>query len=184
MDAKKVFLLGLLSLSLFAFRDADPRRVSHKNIFRHKLESDVYIVVIKSSYELQVYDKEGWYATYPVVFGSKSLEDKMMEGDRKTPEGTYHIISKRRHEKWDKMMDIDYPTKADYEKFNDRKAKGLIPKNAKIGNGIAIHGTWQHDEHVVDMYQNWTNGCISLKNEDVDELYDLVPVGTKVIIKK
>jgi len=184
MDAKKVFLLGLLSLSLFAFRDADPRRVSHKNIFRHKLEGDVYIIVVKSSYELQVYDKEGWYATYPVVFGSKSLEDKMMEGDRRTPEGTYHIISKRRHEKWDKMMDIDYPTKADYEKFNDRKAKGLIPRSAKIGNGIAIHGTWQHDEHVVDLYQNWTNGCISLKNEDVDELYDLVPVGTKVIIRK
>ena len=34
-------------------------------------------------------------ATYPVVFGSKSLDDKMMEGDRSTPEGTYHIASKR-----------------------------------------------------------------------------------------
>jgi murein L,D-transpeptidase YafK len=183
MGAKKILLFSLLILSLSAFRHTNSRIV-HKNLFRHKLESDIYIIIVKSDYELQVYDKEGWYATYPVVFGSKSLEDKMMEGDRKTPEGIFHISSKRRHEKWDKMMDIDFPTKADYEKFNQRKANGLIPRNAKIGGGIAIHGTWAHDEHVVDLYQNWTNGCISLKNEDVDELYDLIPVGTKVIIKK
>ena len=81
-------------------------------------------------------------------------------------------------------MLIDFPTPSDYEKFNERKIKGLIPKNARIGGGIAIHGTWPHDEHVVDLYQNWTNGCIALKNEDVDELYDMVPVGTKVTIEK
>jgi len=185
MGAKKIILFLLLSTTVFAFKDASMRRIK-KNPFHRTLstDADVYIIIVKSDYELKLYDKEGWYATYPVVFGSKSLGDKMIAGDRKTPEGTYHIVSKRRHEKWDKMMDIDYPTKADYEKFNDRKAKGLIPKNAKIGNGIAIHGTWQHDEHVVDMFQNWTNGCISLKNEDVDELYELVPIGTKVIIQK
>ena len=32
-----------------------------------------------------------------------------------------------------------------------RKAKGLIPKNAKIGGGIAIHGTWPHDDLAVDL---------------------------------
>lgn len=183
MGVKKIFLFSLLALSLFSFKDNNLRH-AHKNFSRHKLESDVYIIVIKSAYELQVYDKEGWYATYPVVFGSKSLDDKMVEGDRKTPEGTFHILSKRPHEKWDKMMDLDFPTKVDIEKFNARKAKGLIPKTAKIGSGIAIHGTWQHDEHVIDLFQNWTNGCISLKNEDVDELYALIPVGTKVIIKR
>jgi lipoprotein-anchoring transpeptidase ErfK/SrfK len=36
----------------------------------------------------------------------------------------------------------------------------------------------------VDLFQNWTNGCIALKNEDVDELYDLLPVGTPVTIIK
>ena len=183
MGAKKIFLFSLLALSLFSFRDNNTRH-ARKNFFKHKLEGDVYIIVVKSDYELQVYDKEGWYATYPVVFGSKSLDDKMVEGDRKTPEGTFHILSKRKHEKWDKMMDLDFPTKADIEKFNARKAKGLIPKNARIGSGIAIHGTWQHDEHVVDLFQNWTNGCISLKNEDVDELYSMIPVGTKVTIKR
>src|ERR1700761_5907119 len=146
MGVKTLLAFGLMVLSLTAFRDSNSRS-SHKNFFRKNPEGDIYIVVIKSTYELQVFDKEGWYATYPVVFGSKSLDDKMMEGDRKTPEGTFHILSKRRHEKWNKMMDIDFPTKADIDKFNLRKAKGLIPKNARIGGGIAIHGTWPHDDH-------------------------------------
>ncbi len=39
----------------------------------------VSIVVDKSDYELKVYDDEGWYATYPIVFGSRDLSDKMKE---------------------------------------------------------------------------------------------------------
>ena len=176
-------LLGsLLVITLFSFRDAH-HRGSSRRWFHPHLDGEVYLVVVKSSYELQVYDKDGWYATYPAVFGSKTLDDKMMQGDRKTPEGIYHILSKRPHEKWSKIMDLDYPTAADVAKFNERKAKGLVPRNAKIGDGIAIHGTWPHDEHAVDAYQMWTNGCVSLKNEDMDEVYNVAPVGTKVIIQ-
>jgi murein L,D-transpeptidase YafK len=180
---KKILFISSLLFIVFGFREKNSRSV-HKSLFNRKLDGDIYIVVVKSTYELKVYDKDGWYATYPAVFGNKSLDDKMMEGDRKTPEGEYHIASKRLHEKWDKMMVIDFPTKADFQKFNDRKAKGLIPKYAKIGGGIAIHGTWAHDDLAVDLYQNWTNGCVALKNEDVDELYDMAPVGTKVTIVK
>ncbi len=185
MGAKKIVLFGLLALSLFAFTGINVRHAK-KNPFHRILQKngELYIIIVKSDYELKLYDNEGWYATYPVVFGSKSLEDKMIEGDRKTPEGEYHIVIKKTDPKWDKMMLLDYPTKSDYAKFNERRANGLIPKNAKIGNGIGIHGTWNHDEMAVDLYQNWTNGCISLKREDIEELYDLVPTGTKVIIQK
>lgn len=177
-----MLLCSLLLISLFSFRDAH-HRYSSKRLFHRAPDGDVYIVVIKSSYELQLYDKDGWYATYPAVFGSKTLDDKMVQGDRKTPEGTYHIVAKRPHEKWDKIMDLDYPTPADISKFNERKAKGLIPKTARLGDGIAIHGTWPHDENAVDAYQNWTNGCVSLKREDMDEVYKMAPVGTRVIIQ-
>ncbi|MEJ0106712.1 MAG: L,D-transpeptidase family protein [Bacteroidota bacterium] len=54
-------------------------------------EGTIYIIIDKSDYELQVYDDKGWYATYPVVFGSTSLDDKQMEGDRKTPEGNFKV---------------------------------------------------------------------------------------------
>src|SRR5688500_16890054 len=49
----------------------------------------VYVVVDKSNYEMYVYDAKGWFATYPVVFGNSTLDDKKMEGDRNTPEGSF-----------------------------------------------------------------------------------------------
>ena len=76
-----------------------------------------YIIIDKSKYELSVFDAQGWLATYPVVFGNRDLGDKMMAGDRKTPEGVYTIVSKRIHRKWDRFMMLDYPTKEDYAKF-------------------------------------------------------------------
>ncbi len=144
----------------------------------------IRIVIDKSDYELHVYDSKGWYATYPVVFGNDPMKDKKMEGDRCTPEGNFKIINKRPHDKWSRFLALDYPTPADLEKFNQRKQRGEIPKNAKPGGAIGIHGTWPNDDMVVDRYKNWTLGCISLKNGDVQELYKYITVGTPVHIKK
>jgi murein L,D-transpeptidase YafK len=143
-----------------------------------------YIIIDKTKYELSVFDAQGWLATYPVVFGSRDLGDKMMAGDRKTPEGVYTLVSKRLHPKWDRFMMLDYPTKDDYTKFVYRKQQGLIPVNAKLGGGIGIHGVWPHEDYTIDQYQNWTEGCISMKNKDVEELYNIIPVGTKIYIRR
>lgn len=143
-----------------------------------------YVVIDKSDYELHVYDDEGWLITYPVVFGNKDQGDKMMEGDRKTPEGTFRIVSRRIHEKWCRFLALDYPTQESYERFKQRKAKGMIPKNARIGGSIGIHGTWPREDFAVDRFQNWTQGCISMKNEHVIQFYNMIPNGTKVTIRK
>jgi murein L,D-transpeptidase YafK len=144
---------------------------------------DVSVVIDKSDYELSIYDDKGWYATYPVVFGNNSLSDKKMQGDKNTPEGVFHINTKRVHEKWCRYLSIDYPTKESYEKFNQRKQKGEIPANASIGGGIGIHGTWPHEDFVIDRYKNWTLGCISMKNDDVTDIYQFTSPGTKVTIR-
>lgn len=143
-----------------------------------------YIVIDKSDYELTVYNADGWLVVYPVVFGKDDLGDKMMQGDFETPEGTFSIISKRIHPGWKRFMGIDYPTKESIQKFNERKAAGIIPKNAKIGGDIGIHGTWMNEDFKIDNYDNWTEGCISMRNADVIELYNMIPEGTKVIIRK
>lgn len=185
----------LASMVLVSFTDKRPR--GKKPVAKKKIASAVktitpkalpyspYTVIIdKSDYELRVYDKDGWYATYPVVFGNKSLSDKKMEGDRNTPEGTFHIVAKKNHSEWGKFMLIDYPNNESIEKFNERKANGEIPTSASIGGGIGIHGTRKDEEFAVDRYQNWTWGCISVKYSDIFELYDMLPVGTKVVIQK
>lgn len=143
----------------------------------------IFIIIDKSDYELNVYDDEGWYATYPVVFGNNSLGDKKMQGDKNTPEGTFYITAKRVHEKWCRFLSIDYPNKDSYEKFNQRKQRGEIPANASIGGGIGIHGTWPHEDFMIDRYKNWTLGCISMKNDDVKELYGFINPGAKVTIR-
>ncbi len=146
---------------------------------------NTYMVVItKSKYEMQLFDSTGeWLVTYPVVFGNKDMGDKLMQGDRRTPEGIFHIQAKRKHPKWDSFMGIDYPTKESYDKFNQRKAQGLIPADAKIGGEIGIHGTWPHEDFAIDQYQNWTEGCISTKNQYVQELFSMLPVGTTIDIR-
>ena len=146
-------------------------------------ESPYYIIVDKSDYELKVYDDEGWYATYPIVFGSKDLGDKMAEGDKKTPNGTFRIILKKIHPKWGPELLLDYPNQSSVERFNQRKAKGILPKTAKIGNGIAIHATRPQEEWTVDNFYNWTDGCVSVKYTEMKDLFSYIPIGTSVTIQ-
>lgn len=145
-------------------------------------EGSYYIIISKKTYELKVYDDEGWYATYPCVFGSNDLRDKYMEGDKRTPEGVFKVALKKNTGKWAWELLLDYPNEDSYAKFRNRKARGIIPGNAHIGGGIAIHGTRPQEEWTVDHYQNWTDGCISLKYNEAKDLYSYIPVGTKVTI--
>lgn len=163
-------------LAIIFFCNASFKLLPGKDAYR--------IVISKSEYTLSVYDNENnWVATYPVVFGNDDQGDKLYEGDRRTPEGVFHIVAKKPHAKWSKYLALDYPTKESYEKFNERKMRGEIPYNAKIGGGIGIHGTWPRDDYAVDNQQNWTLGCVSTKNDYIKEIYDLLPIGTTVEIR-
>ncbi len=142
-----------------------------------------YIIVDKSEYELKVFDDEGWYATYPIVFGSKDLSDKMREGDKRTPTGKFKVILKKYHPKWGPELLLDYPTQESYRRFNERKQKGQIPATARIGNGIAIHATRPGEEWTVDNFYNWTDGCVSVKYTEMKDLFEYIPVGTLVTIQ-
>jgi murein L,D-transpeptidase YafK len=180
-----------LAFALFAFtpkssnyRSFKKRTESKvKESFRLTSPSSYYIIVSKKNYELNVYDEEGWYATYPIVFGSKDLGDKMREGDRKTPTGSFKVLMKKTNKRWGIELLLDYPNAESWRKFNERKAKGLIPKNAKIGDGIAIHSTRKEEEWTVDNFYNWTDGCISVKYSEMGDLYSYIPAGTPVTIQ-
>ena len=154
------------------------------NVVKDSATNPYYIIVDKSEYELYVYDDEGWYATYPIVFGSKDLSDKMREGDKKTPDGNFKIILKKIHRQWGPELLLDYPNDISVQRFKDRKAKGLLPKTAKIGNGIAIHATRPSEEWTVDNFYNWTDGCVSVKYTEMKDLYSYIPVGTTVTIRQ
>ncbi len=185
-----LFLVAYSTVCMFSsfgprgnFRHVSKREKSRK-AFRMTQDVNPYSIIIKKSlYELQVYDDEGWYATYPIVFGSKDLTDKMREGDRRTPTGNFKIILKKPQSKWGLELLLNYPTAESVKRFKERKAKGLIPKNARIGDGIAIHATRKEEEWTIDNFYNWTDGCISVKYSEMQDLYDFIPVNTPVSIQ-
>lgn len=161
---------------------ASTNKVAAKSSRKVAADNPYYIVISKKDYELKVYDDQGWYATYPCVFGSDDLRDKFMEGDKRTPDGKFKVLLKKINAKWGFELLLDYPNEQSIAKFKERKDKGLIPRNAKIGGGIAIHATRPSEEWTVDYYQNWTDGCISLKYTEAKDLYSYIPVGTPVTI--
>ena len=193
MTLTRLFHISMLTsvVALLSFVPVDKKRPTAKKttkqakrVNKDSILNPYYIIVDKSEYELYVYDNEGWYATYPIVFGSKDLGDKMREGDKKTPDGNFKVVLKKIHNQWGPELLLDYPNNISVQKFNDRKAKGLLPKTARIGNGIAIHATRPQEEWTIDNFYNWTDGCVSVKYTEMKDLYSYIPVGTPVTIRQ
>lgn len=115
--------------------------------------------------------------TFSAEFGSNWIGDKKVKGDMATPEGKYIVTKKLSGgaTKYHKALMINYPNKQDIEEFNDRIKRGVIPADARIGDMIEIHGDGGKGG-------NWTQGCVALKNKDIDILYKYVSTGTPVTI--
>lgn len=146
----------------------------------------IFLLVDKSDYRMYLYEDVTLRKIYKVVFGNKDQTDKFFEGDRRTPEGTFHILSKRFDNRWSRFMLLDYPNESSWDKFHQRQSQGKISSGADIGGGIGIHGV-EYNSGIRDNYVegriNWTLGCVSMKNGDVNELYELLKVGTPVVIR-
>ncbi|WP_147319889.1 MULTISPECIES: L,D-transpeptidase [Chitinophaga] len=147
----------------------------------------IFLLIDKSDYRLYLYEDVTLRKIYKVVFGNNDQSDKCKEGDRLTPEGTFHIMSKRFDKLWNRFMLLDYPNEASMERFHRLQNEGYLPAVATPGGGIGIHGVeWNSGirDNYVEQRINWTLGCISMKNSDVSELYEVIKVGTPVVIRK
>lgn len=147
-------------------------------------QHNISIYIDKSDFIFAVKNKDEVIKEYPIVLGTNPVDDKRMQGDRCTPEGTFHIISKYPHASWKKFIWIDYPNEDSRRKFKEAKANGEIPKDAKIGGEVGIHGTPDDCDYLIDEKVNWTFGCVSLKRKDVDEVYPYIKKETDIVIVK
>jgi L,D-transpeptidase catalytic domain len=139
------------------------------------------ILIEKSNHRLTLYYNQKPVKSYAVVFGDPQ-EDKRREGDLKTPEGILRIQDKYPHPKWSKFLWLDYPNAQSQCKHDRAKQRGEIPLSSGIGGEVGIHGVPMGADAWVDNRKNWTWGCPSLKTKNVDELYEVVQVGTIVEI--
>jgi len=115
--------------------------------------------------------------TYKVALGGQPVGAKQRIGDHKTPEGLYIVDQKKAASRFHRALHISYPNARDKE--NARKL-GVSP-----GGDVEIHGLgakygWVGAAH---RQMDWTDGCIAVTNEEIDEIWPLVAVGTPVEIK-
>lgn len=135
------------------------------------------ILVIKSKRILHIYCKGLIVKSYKISLGRNPIGKKEFEGDNKTPEGQYFISSKNPVSGYYKNLGISYPNKFDIENANHQ--------NRKPGGEIKIHGL-KNGMGFLNKFQrwfDWTRGCIALTNNEVDELYNSVEIGTKIKIE-
>jgi L,D-transpeptidase catalytic domain len=144
--------------------------------------SQISLLVEKSKYRLTVFYRQKAVKSYPVVFGGNPTGDKLQEGDKKTPEGIFRIREQYPHAEWSKFLWLDYPTQYSWQKHHRAKVTGQINPFSSIGGEVGIHGVPQGYDTSIDARSNWTLGCVSLKNKDIDELYEFTQIGTIVEI--
>lgn len=145
-----------------------------------------WILVHKTERTLSLFEGSRLLKRYPIVLGKDPYWAKLYQGDHRTPEGEYHISDKYFHPFWSRFMMLDYPTPTNRDIYAWSRARALVPRRGRgepgPGGAIGIHGS--EDESLNRRGINWTEGCLSLLNADVEELYQLVPIGTRVVIER
>lgn len=114
---------------------------------------------------------------YHVSLGTGSGGPKHAQGGHETPEGNYVIDSRNAHSSYHLALHISYPNAQDRAHAREF---GVSP-----GGDVMIHGlppkmSWIGAAHRL---KNWTNGCIAVTDEEMDEIWKLVPTGTPIEIK-
>ena len=113
----------------------------------------------------------------PLHLASLPAEAARSAAEAGPPEGRYRIVKKKDlgQSVYHRALLLDYPNAEDRRRFAAAKKRGEIPRASAIGGLIEIHGDGERG-------QNWTDGCVALRNRDMDELYARVPLGTRVTI--
>jgi murein L,D-transpeptidase YafK len=176
-----VLLLILAGIGLFM--------TSEKNTKLPPKIENPRLVVKKGARELEVFDGEHLLKTYKIVLGFAPEGDKEEEGDGKTPLGEFYVFTKNEKSKFYLSLGVSYPSiddaarglrsnlisKEDYDAIVQAITENKMPpQNTRLGGAIYIHGGGTE--------KDWTWGCMALENEEMKEIFDAVPVGTKVSI--
>jgi len=128
------------------------------------------IVVNKSRREMLLLRGNVILRQYRVALGRDPIGHKQQEGDGRTPEGRYVIDRRNPKSRYYLALHISYPNADDVERA---QAAGVPP-----GSDIMIHGLKDGERREDD----WTQGCIAVTDEEMDEIWGLVPDGTPIVI--
>lgn len=128
------------------------------------------IQVHKADRKMYLLHNEKVLKTYDVALGFAPVGHKQVEGDGKTPEGTYTISHKNPKSSFHLSLGVNYPN------AQDRAYAASIGEPP--GGDIFIHGG-----PTQRVYQrDWTAGCIAVTNREMEKIYSMVEPGTPIHI--
>ena len=135
-----------------------------------------YVLVKKSENKMYLLQDEEVLRSYHIALGGNPVGHKVKEGDHRTPEGVYTLNYKNTKSKFYKSINIDYPNDDD---IRQARLRGVDP-----GDDIVIHGYPNELGNYSGPVKpkNWTQGCIGVKNHEMDEIWQLVEVDTPIEI--
>ncbi len=135
------------------------------------------VVVYKHERKLVLLWQGKEFKSYRVALGGEPRGPKMRQGDHRTPEGLYVLDSRNPNSHFYKAFHISYPNSKD---IAVAQRLGVSP-----GGDIMLHGLPKEYAFVGKAHtlHDWTDGCIAVSNEEMDEIWRLVRVGTPIEIK-
>lgn len=141
------------------------------------LEHADKILILKSTHTLSLLRDGHIFRSYTVALGRNPVGAKARKGDHKTPEGLYTIDSKKEHSRFYRALHISYP---DAEDRTRARTDGYDP-----GGDVEIHGIENGLGWIGRLHRtvDWTDGCVALTDDEMDEIWSAVDVGTPVEIK-
>jgi murein L,D-transpeptidase YafK len=134
------------------------------------------IVVEKQLRRLTLWSGGFPVRTYDVALGLNPVGAKRRARDFRTPEGLYHIAARNPHSRFHRALRVSYPNAEDVARARAMR----VP----TGGDVMVHGL-PNGQTEVGMYHrayDWTNGCVAVTDEEIDEMWDAVAVGTPIRI--
>ncbi|NLD98627.1 MAG: L,D-transpeptidase [Fibrobacter sp.] len=134
------------------------------------------IWVDKENYFLELRCGGAVVKRYPVSLGGNPFKRKLHYDCMSTPEGKYYISILKPNSDYHKSIGINYPNSVDRARYKKAIEEGTIPpvngKVPDIGGSITIHGG--------GIGNNWTWGCMAMRNDDIDELFEVFKIKTGI----
>jgi len=150
---------------------------------------DPKVYIYKHDRRLLVVENGVLVRDYHIALGPHPDGDKYLRGDGRTPEGEFYVCLKNPLSQYYKSLGLSYPGPKHaeeaiqagaitFDEFQEiltaYESKGTPPWNTPLGGSIFIHGGGAGDD--------WTLGCIAVNNSAMDELFEVLRVGTPVKI--
>lgn len=157
-----------------------------------------WLLIDTSELTLSVMRGEAAVAVYSgISIGRDGATRFKSVGDKRTPLGSYRLAAIRESERFYRFLALDYPSLSDATRayrggridaaslatIRSAHERGLQPPaSTPLGGHVGVHGIGAGDARVHEDY-NWTDGCVALANEQIDDLLGRVHPGMTVVIR-